>query len=418
MAGSKKRTGGGGHKRTKPQTQGKPSKPDGHATGGRKAFWEKVLWRYLAATVVLSVMYGIYRLHPYYQRTMFKPWFPFFEKAYFGWLAIGPFYVAVTLSRFGGFKMDMTDGAMHWTLIFRGVLNFLVEGCRWPRWIWSNRRVRTTVLSLGVKGFFTPLMWVFLSEHLHNMQNMWFRRKGVELLTDAVVTRLNGMGIMEGWLPYWQDVLPRLMPTWPGVVDSLQIWNWTAPDMSFGFDFYYQLLFFVDCIWAFTGYAAESRWLDNKTKSVEPTGFGWMVALMCYPPFNDVSGTYFPLGRAAPLFHDPTLIMACRALMLAAFTIYVWATLAFGPRFSNLTHRGIITRGPYRFIRHPAYACKNFAWWMEYLPYANGWTVLWLIAWNTIYSLRAWTEERHLSRDPVYREYQKKVPWKVIPGIW
>ena len=41
-----------------------------------------------------------------------------------------------------------------------------------------------------------------------------------------------------------------------------------------------------------------------------------------------------------------------------------------------------------------------------------------LIGSNVIYGLRAITEERHLMREPHYRDYCKKVPWRFIPGLW
>lgn len=92
--------------------------------------------------------------------------------------------------------------------------------------------------------------------------------------------------------------------------------------------------------------------------------------------------------------------------------IYAWSTAAFGLRFSNLTHRGIISDGPYRWSKHPAYICKNLSWWMISVPFIGGagWeqalqSCLLLGGVNLIYFLRARTEERHLSRDPVYREY-------------
>ncbi len=34
-----------------------------------------------------------------------------------------------------------------------------------------------------------------------------------------------------------------------------------------------------------------------------------------------------------------------------------------------------------------------------------------------IYYARAITEERHLSRDPEYQLYMKKVPYRFIPGV-
>src|SRR5690606_30326303 len=91
-----------------------------------------------------------------------------------------------------------------------------------------------------------------------------------------------------------------------------------------------------------------------------------------------------------------------------------WATVAFGIRFSNLTYRGVLTNGPYRFSRHPAYLSKNLFWWFTALPMVvtNGsWTdavrntVLLGIV-SGIYYWRARTEEAHLlAEDAKYREY-------------
>lgn len=44
--------------------------------------------------------------------------------------------------------------------------------------------------------------------------------------------------------------------------------------------------------------------------------------------------------------------------------IYAWATIMFGGRFSNLTHRGIITNGPYPWTKHPAY--RAYAEWIRH----------------------------------------------------
>ena len=35
-----------------------------------------------------------------------------------------------------------------------------------------------------------------------------------------------------------------------------------------------------------------------------------------------------------------------------------------------------------------------------------------------VYALRAWTEERHLSKDPEYVAYKAKTPWVLFPGIY
>jgi protein-S-isoprenylcysteine O-methyltransferase Ste14 len=92
--------------------------------------------------------------------------------------------------------------------------------------------------------------------------------------------------------------------------------------------------------------------------------------------------------------------------------MYLLATFAFGVRFSNLTNRGILTNGPYRYTKHPAYIAKNVSWWLITLPFIpdHGWvaalkSTLALAGVSTVYFLRARTEERHLSRDPAYVEY-------------
>ena len=43
--------------------------------------------------------------------------------------------------------------------------------------------------------------------------------------------------------------------------------------------------------------------------------------------------------------------------------------------------------------------------------------VLGLVVLTGMYYMRAITEERHLRRDPEYRAYMKKVPYRFIPGV-
>ena len=79
---------------------------------------------------------------------------------------------------------------------------------------------------------------------------------------------------------------------------------------------------------------------------------------------------------------------------------------------SNLTHRGILTNGPYRWSKHPAYLAKNLSFWMISIPFVIHGSAaeslrqcMLLCGVNLIYYWRAKTEERHLSWDPVYRAY-------------
>jgi protein-S-isoprenylcysteine O-methyltransferase Ste14 len=150
---------------------------------------------------------------------------------------------------------------------------------------------------------------------------------------------------------------------------------------------------------------------------------------VCYPPFNIVSSHL--LGQTVsdfPEFDDPNLHLAANLTLLALMAIYASASAALGLKASNLTHRGIICRGPYRVIRHPAYICKNMAWWIGSVPVimaafdvsvfdgikAAGS----MAAWSSVYALRALTEEDHLRRvDGAYAEYAAKVRYRFIPGV-
>lgn len=199
------------------------------------------------------------------------------------------------------------------------------------------------------------------------------------------------------------------------------------------------LIFFFDTLIFAFGYAVESELFNSKIKSVEPTFLGWAVALCTYPPFNGYTSRLIPLSQGgADIFHEGVwfllplgqdflmkhftvihwITIIVRVIILVLYGIYVWATFALGAKASNLTNRGIIAKGPYKFVRHPAYVSKNLAWWLEGVIAATSPIYfISMIGWNLIYILRALTEERHLRADPEYLEYMKKVKWKFVPGV-
>jgi len=186
------------------------------------------------------------------------------------------------------------------------------------------------------------------------------------------------------------------------------------------------LLFLIDVQIGTVGYLVTFRPLDAHIRSGNPLLAGWVAALMCYPPFvytfmgsgmlgyefgtpgkGDANWTYWLAGH-------PLLMWGWAGLLVALTGIYAWATFAFGLRFSNLTYRGVLTNGPYRFCRHPAYVSKNAFWWLSTLPFlvTNGSATdvirntVCLAAVNAIYFWRARTEEEHLwAEDPKYRAY-------------
>jgi protein-S-isoprenylcysteine O-methyltransferase Ste14 len=109
----------------------------------------------------------------------------------------------------------------------------------------------------------------------------------------------------------------------------------------------------------------------------------------------------------------PVLIALWAAMLVVLAAFYAWATVAFGIRFSNLTHRGVLTHGPYALTKHPAYVSKNLFWWLGVMPFftvtgdmndgIRNTVILAMV--SGVYYWRARTEERHLMADPAYRAY-------------
>ncbi len=226
--------------------------------------------------------------------------------------------------------------------------------------------IRRHLLGWTVKAFFLPLMTVYLAEEFNFLYGL------VRLLNLSAFTR---------------------------------------------YDAWFHLCYAIDLLFCVIGYTATTRLLDSHMRSVEPTLAGWLVALICYQPFYSLLGRSY-LQYEGSVTWDvwlnplPQLRDGVGIAIIVLSVIYAVSTVAFGLRFSNLTHRGIITGGPYRFTKHPAYLSKNLSWWLISVPFA--WNdgalsavrhCVLLLLLNGVYFLRARTEERHLSRDPAYVAY-------------
>lgn len=256
---------------------------------------------------------------------------------------------------------------------------------------------REALLSVAVKAFFLPLMVRFSAENLQHLATAAGNSAGT----------FTSLGF----------------PCWYVLHAHWAILN---------------AMILVDTAVFTFGYAVEHRRLGNQVRSVEPTLLGWLVVLICYPPFNTLGGDLLgwsaaDLPNAVVLFGDrPWAWWLTTGLGLAVnalFLCYVYASLALGLRAGNLVNRGTVERGPYAWVRHPAYASKNLAWLLASLLVAasrlvaGDWVgglvaLLSWLAWAFVYHLRALTEERHLAGDPEYRDYCQRVRWRYLPGLW
>ena len=252
-----------------------------------------------------------------------------------------------------------------------------------------SRAERLAVLSTVLKGFFGPFMVMALMSHV-----VGAFVNGAAIITDASM----GLGFFEMFNRhgYWLAL---------------------------------KIILFADVVVFTVGYLVEMPRLKNEIRSVDPTWLGWTAALLCYPPFNQVTSAI--LGSAVtdfPQFDEPMTHVALNVALLLLMAIYASASVALGLKASNLTHRGIVDKGPYRWVRHPAYVCKNMAWWIGSVPlvsasfatsnFAGISTIATVMGWTLLYALRAVTEEDHLrSVDSDYAAYASRVRYRFIPGV-
>jgi len=158
--------------------------------------------------------------------------------------------------------------------------------------------------------------------------------------------------------------------------------------------------------------------VDPADKLISAIGY-----LSLYPGVFLVAG--LNAVRFGPAVHFPDALRLVALLVFAAgYGFATWAMLS-NPFFSTFVRiqadRGqrVISSGPYALLRHPGYAgvllahlaipaALNAAW--AYVPAVLG---------TAFFVQRTAREERTLvDHLDGYREYQARVHWRLLPGVW
>ncbi|WP_345196170.1 hypothetical protein [Kistimonas scapharcae] len=153
--------------------------------------------------------------------------------------------------------------------------------------------------------------------------------------------------------------------------------GWKVEDVfsSKIFQYLFVLGLTIDVLIGTLGYVLSLKLFNTEIKSVDSTLSGWLVCLICYPPFNQYVTNMLHqqdnLYWADILPQDSPFYWVWGILVALTWGIYWWATLSMGVRFSNLTYRGVISSGPYRWVKHPAYVSKNIYWWLITIPFVT-----------------------------------------------
>jgi protein-S-isoprenylcysteine O-methyltransferase Ste14 len=118
----------------------------------------------------------------------------------------------------------------------------------------------------------------------------------------------------------------------------------------------------------------------------------------------------------APDVHDNILIEIFQAV---GFLLCIGGALSLNESFGVVAaNRGIKSKGLYKFIRHPIYAGYFFeavGYLLQNITISN---LIVMTVWTLFQARRIFLEEQYLSTDPAYQSYKKKVPYRLVPGVF
>ncbi|MEE4244138.1 MAG: hypothetical protein V2I33_01930 [Kangiellaceae bacterium] len=315
----------------------------------------RILTKLIGFAGVLLLIAAAYLSFPVYQRSAYSEYWLFLDTVYLTAAVTIPLYFIVI----DGFSRETKDGYWHF-----GRLLLLGSDT-------DKEKIKQFLLGWLIKGFFLALMVPALMQNIEAWQNLKY--------------------------------------------------NFTMAASGQLVAIIFNALYSIDLAFIICGYVLTCRLFDSHIRSAEPTFFGWGITLICYQPiWNFIYSRYLRYDQGLDwqqwLSGVPWAYIIWAIIILSLTFIYAWSSTCFGLRFSNLTNRGIITHGPYRWVKHPAYLSKNLSWWFISIPFINFDSSIdaiqqcvFLLGVNTIYYWRAVTEERHLSHDPTYRQYAKYI---------
>lgn len=116
------------------------------------------------------------------------------------------------------------------------------------------------------------------------------------------------------------------------------------------------------------------------------------------------------------------LVLVADLIVLAgyAMVILVFRENSYASRTVEVDEdQKVIDSGPYAVVRHPMYSGLTALYVISPLALGSYWALIPAVLIVPILIARILSEERILAKDlPGYTEYQKKVKYRLLPGVW
>ncbi|HEY7499788.1 MAG TPA: isoprenylcysteine carboxylmethyltransferase family protein [Vicinamibacterales bacterium] len=120
-------------------------------------------------------------------------------------------------------------------------------------------------------------------------------------------------------------------------------------------------------------------------------------------------------AQVAPLVDDTVSAAICAAGLL----VVIGGKLSLGRSFGLIpANRGIVSTGLYRLVRHPIYLGYLITHVAFLAANPTFWNTALLATADLAQLARAVCEEHTLAKDEAYRDYQARVRWRIVPGIF
>jgi protein-S-isoprenylcysteine O-methyltransferase Ste14 len=107
------------------------------------------------------------------------------------------------------------------------------------------------------------------------------------------------------------------------------------------------------------------------------------------------------------------------ALSCVGLAVVIAGKVTLGRSFALLpANRGVVSTGLYGFVRHPIYMGYLVTHIAFLIASPSAWNIVALVIADGALLARAVCEEQTLAKDLSYRDYQARVRWRVLPGVF